>query len=214
MRIQRKFALLTAIMFFLTMACFSGMQPPKPGDTLILDDFSDLKGNWDTWEERDNTTVTYYHGGLIMVINAPNRDVLTTHIGSYRDVAIEATAQKLTGPDDNAFGLVCRYQDMNNYYALIISSDGYYGIVKVIQGAYHLISGNNLNYDERIRQGNAENLIQAECQGNEIALTVNGDELVRVQDSDLETGRTGLITGTYEEAGAAILFDHFVVKTP
>ena len=214
MRQTRFYILLLMIMLLITIACNLAVRPYQKGDTLILDDFSERRGNWSTWQDRNHTTVSYFRDGLIMVVDDQNRDILTTHVGSYRDVVIEATAQKQAGPDDNTYGLVCRYQDVNNYYAMIISSDGYYGIVKVIHGAYHLISGSNLNYDERIKKGTEVNLIKAECKGSMLLLAVNGEELASIVDGDLKTGRTGLITGTYGEAGAAILFDNFTVKIP
>ena len=37
------------------------------------------------------------------------------------------------GPDDNDFGIICRYIDDNQFYYAIISSDGYYGIVRKYQ---------------------------------------------------------------------------------
>lgn len=214
MKQQHTNALLLLVMLLATLACNLAVRPYQKEDTLILDDFSQRSGNWNTWQDRNHTTAAYYQDGMILVINDQNQDILTTHTGSYRDVVIETTAQKKVGPDDNAFGLICRYIDVNNYYAMIISSDGYYGIFKVVKGDYYLISGLNLNYDERIKKGSDINLIEAECNGSQLILSVNGNELSRTEDTDLERGRTGLIAGTYEEAGVAILFDNFLVKIP
>ena len=44
------------------------------------------------------------------------------------DLRIEVDVSKQNGPDDNAFGVLCRYQDPENFYYFLISSDGFGGI--------------------------------------------------------------------------------------
>ena len=45
---------------------------------------------------------------------------------------IEVDALQVGGPEDNLYGLVCRYRDDDNFVFLVASSDGFAGI-----GAYH-----------------------------------------------------------------------------
>ena len=42
------------------------------------------------------------------------------------------------GRCSNSFGVICRYQDEENFYAGLITSDGYAGIFEVKEGIYHL----------------------------------------------------------------------------
>jgi len=49
---------------------------------------------------------------------------------NFVDTLVHTRALKLNGPDDNMFGILCRYQDEENYYALVIGSDGYYGVFR------------------------------------------------------------------------------------
>ena len=93
----------------------------------------------------------------------------------------------------------------------MISSDGYYGIIKILDGSYHLLNDHTLQYSEAIKQGGETNQIQALCSGSELTLKVNGEELASVQDSDISSGGVGLISGSYDTPGVDILFDNFVV---
>jgi len=51
-----------------------------------------------------------------------------------QDIEISVQTQKISGPNDTNFGILCRYQDKDNYYSFLISSDGYYGILKMQDG--------------------------------------------------------------------------------
>jgi hypothetical protein len=150
-----------------------------------------------------------------MIVSKPNLDIITTNKISYSDVLIQMTAQKRLGTNNNAYGIVCRFLNDKNYYGFIISSDGYYGIVKVIEGEYKLISSENLEFDKNIHQDREENSISAKCEGNTLTLLINDVEKTSVVDEDLTVGKTGLITGSFSETDeTAVLFDNFLVMVP
>jgi hypothetical protein len=65
-----------------------------------------------------------------------------------------------------------------------------------------------------IRQGQATNRIRATCNGSLLGLSVNGYDLVEVEDVDFTAGDVGLIAGTFETPGTDILFDNFKVLKP
>ena len=133
---------------------------------------------------------------------------------NFKDAHIYTQASKIGGPNNNLFGLLCRYQDPINFYALIISSDGYYGILKVIEGHQTLIDQKHLDFSEVINQGNTDNEIHALCQGETLALIVNDTRLLQVQDDTLSFGDVGLIAGSFSEPGVNVLFDNFIVLNP
>jgi hypothetical protein len=132
----------------------------------------------------------------------------------FTDVSIDVDAGKDTGPDDNDFGVLCRYQDTENFYFLIISSDGYYGIGKVQNGEQVLLEPPNMYHTEAIFPGNQVNHIRAECSGTRLALTVNGVFLAEATDSTFPEGDVGLIVGSFDDPGVDIWFDNFLVAVP
>jgi hypothetical protein len=121
---------------------------------------------------------------------------------------------RLYRPDDNLFGLVCRYQDDQNFYALVIGSDGYYGIYKRIDGEQSLIDQVHMDFSDAIHPGVEDNVIRAVCQADQLGLIVNDMPLIQVQDDALAQGDVGLILGTFAKPGVNVLFDDFIVITP
>lgn len=55
---------------------------------------------------------------------------------TYTDVILEVDAARSAGPEDGYYGLVCRQVDQDNYYGLVISSNGFYGIGKMEAGTF------------------------------------------------------------------------------
>ncbi|HEY60830.1 MAG TPA: hypothetical protein G4N92_09155 [Anaerolineae bacterium] len=127
---------------------------------------------------------------------------------------METVVKRLTGPDDNTFGLVCRFQDEHNYYAFLISSDGYYGILRVKAQQYHLLTGDSMQFSSCVRQGDAPNHLRADCDGTDLTFYINEYELAHVSDASFPSGGIGLTAGTYDAPGVVIWFDNFVALTP
>ncbi len=133
---------------------------------------------------------------------------------NFSDVQLEADMIKVVGPSSDLFGLVCRALDPENYYFFVISSDGYYGIGKVIDGAQSMLGSQGMLPSELISQGKTKNHLRADCIGEKLVLTVNGHELTGVEDFDLESGDVGILAGTLQDAENVVLFDNFSVINP
>ena len=133
---------------------------------------------------------------------------------SFTDVHIEVDATKNGGPDDNDFGIICRYTDVDQFYYGVISSDGYYGIMKMTSDGGALIGEDNLLQSDKIAQDTATNKIRFDCVGTTLTLYVNGSQLDQQTDSDYTAGNVGLIAGTFDTSGTDILFDNFFIYKP
>lgn len=194
-----------------TSACQMLVEPiHQSGELLMVDDFAKSSTQWDVWKKSDGSTVGYYQEGLAFIINSPNTDYISTPRGNYSDIQLEVMAENLNGLLNNGFGLVCRYQDDSNYYAFLVSSDGYYGILRVLYGGYAVLNGGQMQYSSAIRQGQDTNHIAATCVGNQLTLYVNNDVLVQVEDDVFSEGKIGLIASSFGEPGVAVLFDNFL----
>lgn len=209
---------LLALISVTVLACsapswLAASSAASSGDVLFQDDFSNPNSGWDVWSE-GGSSVLYEEGGLRFRVNQSHFDFWSRPGKHYDNVCLAVNTTKLGGPDNNDFGLMCRYQDKENYYAFLVGSDGYQGIVKVQEGVYSILSGENLQYSEVIRQGSATNKIQAECIGTSLLLIVNGEPVAAVQDAQFGSGEIGLIAGTFETPGVDILFDDFVATEP
>ncbi len=187
--------------------------PAASGTILYADDFSDPKG----WGAVGNSggSVSFDYQGLEIKINTPNSLYWTVNGKSYQDMQIDVDAVLLSGPMNDNFGVICRYANNKNFYAFIISHDGYYGMFKSIDGVvYPLLPDAGMQYSETIRQGGIVNHIQVVCQGSKLTLNVNGEEMASANDTDLARGQFGLIAGAYDLPGVDVFFDNLLVKQP
>jgi hypothetical protein len=183
------------------------------GQLLFQDDFLDPASGWDR-RQNDDGAADYQDGQYRILVNTTNADVLAHPSLNFTDTIIEVDATKVGGDNDNYIGLVCRYQDTDNFYFFVISSDGYYGIGKKQNGQQMLIGKTSMQPTEVVKQGDATNHIQADCDGSTLRLVVNGQLLAETNDNDLTSGDAGLLAGSYLVTGTEILFDNFVVRRP
>jgi hypothetical protein len=215
-----KFIVITAALMLATLACSfpggedaSSTRSELPPDILFKDDFSDPSSGWDQVSEDEGIT-DYGDGVYRIMINTDNTDIWANPGLNFSDTVIEVDARKVGGPDDNDFGIICRYQDLSNFYFFIVSSDGFYGIAKMVDGEQVLLGLENMEYSEAINQGNSNNKLRADCVGKNLVLHINGQKLMEVTDSQYTSGDAGLIAGTFDVPGTEIHFDNFAVRKP
>ncbi len=182
-------------------------KPPVSG-ILYSDDFSDAGSGWDR-EQYDGGSTDYLDGQYQILVTESEADYWANPGLNYGNVRVETLATKAGGPDDNDFGVICRYQDVGNFYYFVISSDGYAGILKVNDRETTALGTGRLEPSDAIRQGSATNLIAAECIGATLSLYVNDELVAQVEDTDFSRGDIGLIAGTFDTPGADIRFDDF-----
>ncbi len=189
--------------------------PAASLQVLFRDDFSNPHSGWDTVHEKDAIIEYTPQGQYRIWLNYPHTTIWANPGLQFTDTRIEVDALKAAGPDDNQFGIICRYEDANNFYFFLISSDGYYGIGKTKDGKQSLLTGEgNMTFAREIAKGHALNHLRAECVGTHLALFVNGHHLATVSDADFSRGDVGLMVGTFDEPGVDIRFDNFAVYAP
>ena len=185
----------------------------ETGAVLFQDDFSRVASGWDRYI--DDTYVTDYADGAYRIgIFTPETSAWARPHLEFSDVRIQVSATKVEGSDNNVFGVLCRYQDAQNFYFFIISSDGYSGIGVYKDGAEILMSDDSMLPSKAILQGSTTNVIQAECIGDRLTLYINGVKEVQVQATEWSLGDVGLIAGTYTHPGTEILFERFSIIKP
>jgi serine/threonine protein kinase len=176
-----------------------------------LDDFNNPASGWPVYAS-DNGQIGYDSGAYNILVNASNQQITAVPGKSFSDVIIAFEVVQLAGPEDAYYGALCRYQDDENYYYLIIGSDGFYNIGKIINGENHHLSP--IDSSPAVQTDQAQNSLRVECNGDILALFVNGELLAQVQDADFVKGDVGLLAGTLETSGADIRFTNFSVTQP
>ena len=194
----------------------SGSAGAQSGSVLFHDDFSNPSSGWDQNTTADGTT-DYATGGYRILVKTANLDMWANPGQTLQnDVRIEVDATKSAGPDDNGFGVICRYYDKDNFYKFLVTSDGYAGISMVSNGNVNIISSpdGKIQAVNNINKGAASNHIRADCIGSTLTLYVNGNQVATASDSTLSGGDTGLFAQTYDTGGVDILFHDFNVSVP
>jgi hypothetical protein len=209
------FILAGMFLILASLACSASGDQPRVNSSQVKfeDDFSKTDSGWDRITDPDGIT-DYDNGGYRIQVLTPNAELCANPGKNFDDVRIEADAVRQSGPDDNDFGLICRYQDIDNFYYMLITTDGYYGIIKVEKGQMVLLGGKELASSKHIKGGNAINRLRADCVGDTLTLYVNGQQLDSQKDSTFAMGDVGLIAGTYDDPGTNIYFDNFKVFEP
>ena len=160
------------------------------------------------------TPILYDWGGLRFRINRADYDMWSYPPQAYSDAIIWVEAAKLEGTDDNAFGLLCRIQENGDYYAFLISSDGYAGIARRQSGKYRMLSGDSMTYSEAVSSSTGLYRLRASAMAASCPFLSTTCWLRPPPERDLVTGKVGVLAGTYSQAGVDIFFDNFIVTVP
>lgn len=206
---MRPHRFLGPLLVALLATCRSG----EVSGVLLQDDFSDPRSGWPS-ESHTDFSCGYDSGEYFVEANQPEWLAWSTPGKRFDDVTVEVDARLVDGPEDNHFGLICRYVNPENFYYFAISSDGYYAIFKREAGEELVIltgDGSGMLFSTAIRQGEEPNHIQVVCRGDQLSLYANGTLLETVTDPSLSRGDIGLGVGTAAEGGVRVHFDNLLV---
>lgn len=193
--------------------CQTGPTQAQPGEVLFQDDFSRTLSGWDRHHE-SAYSVDYEDGAYHMRIDSPHADAVSTPDLDFTDLRVQVEATKTDGPDNNLFGVVCRYQNPADFYFFAVSSDGYAGIGVSKSGRRHLLSNPTLLPSAKILTGASTNVLRVECIGYQLNLYVNGSLVSQAQAAEWAEGDVGLMVGSYDQAGVEVAFDNLSVTQP
>jgi len=218
---MKKNLLALSVLVFASLACsaISGGTDPTSvpvipnQQTLYQDDFSDLNSGWPEVSDSDKSA-SYNSGQYLMQAITANQDVWAHAGQDLGDVSITVDATKSNGPDNNDFGIICRFVDDNNFYLFVVSSDGYQAIGKYQNGDFSYLTAEQMQSTTAMQAGNVLNKLRADCVGSTLTLYANGQMLSTTTDTSFSTGDVGLIVGTFDEPNVSIQFDNLVVTKP
>lgn len=119
--------------------------------------------------------------------------------------AIEADIRLNASQPDSRAGLACRVEDGPRFYAFNLTHAGSFEIVRVEGGGGEVLASGPLGADAE--QGVR---VRAECRGDQLSLSVDGQVLATVSDTVLGSGLgAGLLSVSPEVAATNAAFDNF-----
>jgi len=178
-------------------------------DKVIFTDNFEGRESWYT-ADNDRFSLSYENDGYVIWVDIANAPVWSVRNQDYEDVILEVDAARLEGPENGTYGLICRQEADDNFYLFLISSSGNFGIGKVENGEFEFIEEGS-DTAGVIHGGDVLNHLRAECIGDTLALSVNGQRLVETKDDDFISGDIGLVVKTGNQKGLEVYFDNFTV---
>ena len=180
------------------------------GGEFFADNFSTSWGGWGSSKTPDYR-LAFESGRYI--IEAKQASTRLWANPRWRDLAdVRIAVEARLNPEaafDGGFGVICRYQNSDNYYYFLMTSDFNAGVLLVHEGKLTVLGANKMT----LRTDLGLNALQAECRGDKLSFTVNGDTIT-VNDSTLQRGNVGLVMESFDTGGVRAEFDNFRVTRP
>jgi len=133
----------------------------------------------------------------------------------YTDFVMEVDATQISGPDNNAYGVIFRYGiGADEFYAFLISGDGLYALT--VDGASRAEAEFLVPWTDSsaIKQGTQTNHMKISAAGSTIKYYINDQLLGEAQDARFSTGTVGFFAGTMGDGGVQVSFDNLTVSQP
>ncbi|MBN2503536.1 MAG: hypothetical protein JXB38_22355 [Anaerolineales bacterium] len=198
------------IVLVLTLVLLAGCTPatvPDAQGRLYYDDFSSRETRWP--QSEDELGLTDYEDGAYRIrVDEPSYYLWGLTGEAFDDVRLEVDVETVSAVEGGEAGVICRFQDVDNYYFFILRPDGSYAALKMQAGELQIMY---MDQDAAIQTGAAANHLSVTCVGEELSYSVNDVQLVEITDADFPEGDVGLIAGTNADGGMDARFDEFEV---
>ena len=194
------------ISFFLLAGC---------GGTTSYEETFDEPGNWRVDAEDPEVKGQVIDGVYDFRVLADELTIWTTAGQNFTDGVYEVEATQVDGPDNNAFGMLFRVDDNeDNFYAFLISGDGYAWIGRYEEGIIGdpIVGEWWIESPAIIKGSNATNKLRVEAESANLKFFVNDQEIGRVTDTSFANGDIGLMARTLGIGGVHVQFDNFTVN--
>jgi hypothetical protein len=185
------------------------VEIPQEGEILFEDTFSNPQSGWDIGGD-DSANRSYTAGEYQIEVRPDNYYAWANPGRSFGDVIITVDARAVQSTGTGDFGLICRYLDEDNFYALEISEDGYFAIWKAEDGEFFDLV--EWTYSSQVPLS-ADVSVTAACIGDLLVLSVEDIVLAEVRDAAHVDGDVGLIAGTWDEGDLIMAFDNYIVRS-
>jgi S1-C subfamily serine protease len=200
-----------------TLGEISIVDPTKPdipvpvGNVILYsDDFASSNSGWDHGGGAEGF-VGYSYGEYQVEVEAPYYLFWGRAHNQFVDTVITVQARIVTPVGDGDYGVICRFRDPDNFYALTITEDRYAAIWKMQDGEPEILM--DWTFAREIPRYEPAT-ISAACLANELTLAVDGVVLGQVSDFAFANGDIGLFGGVWANPGFTIAFDNIEVRSP
>jgi hypothetical protein len=202
-------------------------EPPAPqAQQFFKEEFDNpLSNDWSTFTITDpnvsdlsKVTVEAENGNLVWDFDSEYvYYYLFYGAFNYEDVKLEARADN-RGRNNNSVSLICRYDPEVGWYEFNIANSGVYEIIfaRVLDSGkieWNRVANGGSN---AIKQGKEVNEYSITCQGDELTLNINGDEVKSIKEKRyaLRSGQVGISVSSFNVRPVLIEMDWIQISEP
>jgi serine/threonine protein kinase len=190
---------------------------------LLKDDFSDTLGKWARVAITDTDRSFYYESGEYHIVakkqsvywtSRAGVDSFTVDQGGFDNFSFQVQVRRAEGTNGD-YGLIFRERidtDSKNdaYFFMVDAQAGSYKLVKLIQGEWTTLV--DWTKSLQIHAGDSMNAMKVTCQGNQITIFANGQQLATFTDTTFPKGKVGMFVEAYKgETNYHAVFDNLEV---
>lgn len=164
---------------------------------LYTADFSSPDQGWT--EGSFDSGVSQRENGVYRIRVTKPQLVIYEAIGNpLRDFTVELETEAAAGQPLLAYGLYFRQVDGENSYSFEVDNKGYYALRKLERGTWTPII--DWTQTVAVKTEGGVNRLRVTCQGNRIALMLNGHLLQEVRDDSFPAGDIAMAVEAWEQA--------------
>ncbi|TAK14389.1 MAG: hypothetical protein EPO32_02205 [Anaerolineae bacterium] len=185
-----------------------------PGGLTFNDEFNNPDSGWDqlntefgqyTYNEGEYQFLIYQSGALLWSV----RPEVTADITLEVDARFAAPAGL---GETGLVGLVCGYQDNDNFFYAAVSNSGYYGLFQVTPAGETFVGMDDWQPSLKLNLGEGVNRLRLDCVQGVMQFWINGELTAAAAAPSALDGQFGLVAGSFNWAGAYSAFDDFSVR--
>jgi hypothetical protein len=201
-------------------------EPVSQGQQFFTEEFDNpLSGDWSIFtitdpneSDLEKVTVEADNGNLVWDFDSEYvYYYLFYNAFEYEDVKIEARADN-RGKNNNSVSLICRYDEEVGWYEFNIANNGLYDILYAEVLDNGKISWNRIanGGSNAIKQGKDVNEYSATCEGEELTLHINGDEVISIDERrySLRSGQAGISVSSFNVLPILVEMDWIRISEP
>jgi hypothetical protein len=172
-----KHIIVTILTALILVGCSTNVPIPRPGQLLYVTTFDSFNEDWQLYEgELAARIVTEGSNPVLQIaVDSVQDGAFTTMKRVFSDFDVIVDLTQVAGPEDQdapGFGLLFRHKNNDNFYAFLISGDGYYQVRRRLDGVDEELS--DWAPTSAILQGSeAINHIRVIGQGDTFAFFIN-----------------------------------------
>ncbi len=185
---------------------------PVPDHVLLMEEsFNHPYSGWTMVEDTGFGSVMIADGFYRFYSTSDQEPLMGMLPRDYGDVLLEVRVLQQSGSERAMFGVTCRMSERGGYQ-FVVTRDGWFSIIRWDAAGW--IPLVDWTQTEQLQLDNLAHTLGVSCEGADLALSINGEEVASVVDTVLDNGSVGFTALAAEGEPADFLVDDVRLSLP